>query len=83
MGNENLVLPSGTAKIDQFESRLSLGEGDFPMTSLLRQRRAEVGALCRRYHVRRLELFGSAATGQDLPGESDMTSLSLRSIKSR
>ena len=42
------------------------------MTSLLRQRRAEVGALCRCYHVRSLELFGSAATGQDRPGESDL-----------
>jgi uncharacterized protein len=27
--------------------------------------------LCRRYHVRRLELFGSAAVGLDRPGESD------------
>lgn len=42
------------------------------MTSLLRQHRAEVEALCRRYHVRRLELFGSAATGQDRTGESDL-----------
>lgn len=28
--------------------------------------------LCRRFHVRRLELFGSAATGRDRPGESDL-----------
>ncbi|OLB33100.1 MAG: hypothetical protein DMG41_37965 [Acidobacteria bacterium] len=42
------------------------------MISLLRQRQAEVGALCRRYHVRRLELFGSAAIGQDRPDESDL-----------
>ena len=27
--------------------------------------------LCRQFHVRRLELFGSAATGRDRPGESD------------
>lgn len=27
--------------------------------------------LCRRFHVRRLELFGSAATGRDQPGESN------------
>ena len=27
--------------------------------------------LCRRYHVRRLELFGSVAAGLDRPGESD------------
>jgi predicted nucleotidyltransferase len=42
------------------------------MTSFFDQRRAEVEAPCRRYHVRRLELFGSAATGQDHPGESDL-----------
>lgn len=28
--------------------------------------------LCRRYRVCRLELFGSAATGRDRPGESDL-----------
>ncbi len=28
--------------------------------------------LCRRYKVRRLELFGSAAVGRDRPGESDL-----------
>ncbi len=42
------------------------------MISILAQRRAEVEALCRRYHVRRLELFGSAASGEDRPGESDL-----------
>jgi len=38
----------------------------------LEQRRVELEAVCRRYGVRRLELFGSAATGQDRPGESDL-----------
>jgi predicted nucleotidyltransferase len=33
---------------------------------------AEVGLLCRRYRVRRLELFGSAAAGTDRIGESDL-----------
>ena len=42
------------------------------MNPLFTQRRAEVEALCRRYRVRRLELFGSAASGQDRPGESDL-----------
>ena len=28
--------------------------------------------LCRQFHVRRLELFGSAATGRYRPGESDI-----------
>jgi len=38
----------------------------------LEQRRVELEAVCRRYGVHRLELFGSAATGQDRPGESDL-----------
>jgi len=37
-----------------------------------KQRRAELETVCRQYGVRRLELFGSAATGQDRPGESDL-----------
>jgi uncharacterized protein len=28
--------------------------------------------LCREHHVRRLELFGSAAAGRDRPGNSDL-----------
>lgn len=36
------------------------------------QRRAELEALCRHYEVRRLELFGSAATGQNRSEESDL-----------
>jgi predicted nucleotidyltransferase len=35
------------------------------------QHQAELEQLCRAFHVRRLELFGSAATGHDHPGESD------------
>ena len=38
----------------------------------LEQRRVELETVCRRYGVRRLELFGSTATGQDRPGESDL-----------
>ena len=38
----------------------------------LEQRQAELEMLCRRYGVRRLELFGSAATGHNQPGESDL-----------
>jgi uncharacterized protein len=37
---------------------------------LVRHREA-LERLCRQFHVRRLELFGSAASGQDRPGESD------------
>ncbi len=40
--------------------------------TLLSQWRAEVESLCRRYRVRRLELFGSAATGRERPEESDL-----------
>lgn len=35
------------------------------MHRLIDQRRAEIAALCRRYQVRRLEVFGSAARGSD------------------
>jgi predicted nucleotidyltransferase len=38
----------------------------------LAQHQQALEQLCRHYHVRRLELFGSAATGQDRPGESDL-----------
>jgi uncharacterized protein len=34
--------------------------------------RAALEQLCRHYRVRRLELFGSVAVGQDRPGESDL-----------
>ena len=34
--------------------------------------KAELEALCRRYHVRRLELFGSAATGRSSRDGSDL-----------
>jgi predicted nucleotidyltransferase len=39
---------------------------------LLTQHQREVEELCRRFGVRRLELFGSTATGRDRPGESDL-----------
>lgn len=41
------------------------------MNSPIVEHRIALEQLCRRYHVRRLELFGSAATGLDRPGESD------------
>lgn len=34
----------------------------------LDKRHAQIAALCRRHHVRRLDLFGSAATGQARTG---------------
>jgi|SRR6185437_3749026 len=42
------------------------------MAPLIAEHRAEIETLCRRYRVRRLELFGSTAVGQDRPGESDL-----------
>lgn len=41
------------------------------MTSLLDPHLAEVAELCKRYGVRRLELFGSATTGAFDPRTSD------------
>jgi predicted nucleotidyltransferase len=44
----------------------------FVMHMLIDQRRPEIAALCRRYAVRRLEVFGSAARGTDFdPATSD------------
>jgi len=34
--------------------------------------RAEISSLCRRFHVRRLDLFGSAARGMDFTYQSDL-----------
>jgi hypothetical protein len=41
------------------------------MLSLIDQNRGEFAALCRRFRVRRLELFGSAADGRFDPERSD------------
>ena len=42
------------------------------MLDLIEQHRAELERLCRRLPVERLELFGSAVTGEFRPGESDL-----------
>ncbi|MGH9816039.1 MAG: nucleotidyltransferase family protein [Candidatus Acidiferrales bacterium] len=42
------------------------------MTPLFEQRRTELEALCRRYNVRRLDVFGSAAASKQRPGQSDL-----------
>jgi uncharacterized protein len=43
------------------------------MHPLLLQHRADIDALCRRFHVRQLEVFGSAARGEDFdPARSDV-----------
>ena len=38
----------------------------------IEQNRSAIETLCRRYRVRRLELFGSAATGTFVPATSDL-----------
>ena len=42
------------------------------MESLVAGHHDEIAALCRRFRVRRLELFGSAATGSFNPASSDL-----------
>ena len=42
------------------------------MTALVEERRTELTELCRRFHVRRLELFGSATDGTFDPARSDL-----------
>ena len=43
------------------------------MIAALAERRAEIAALCRRFHVRWLDVFGSAARGSDFdPSRSDL-----------
>jgi len=43
------------------------------MHPLLLQHRADIDTLCRRFHVRQLEVFGSAARGEDFdPERSDV-----------
>ena len=42
------------------------------MIELIEQYRSELEDMCRRYHVKTLEVFGSAADGMFDPGRSDL-----------
>ena len=42
------------------------------MIPILQSRSAEIAALCRRYRVRRLDVFGSAARESDFSDDSDI-----------
>jgi predicted nucleotidyltransferase len=42
------------------------------MISELTDHRSEIAALCQRFHVRRLDVFGSAARGADFTPASDI-----------
>jgi predicted nucleotidyltransferase len=59
-----LCRPPGTGKLEQ--------DGGRTMDSVITKHRADVEALCRRYGVIRLELFGSASTDRNLADESDI-----------
>lgn len=45
------------------------------MIPTISARRGEFEALCRRFYVRRLDVFGSAARGEDFTEESDINFL--------
>jgi predicted nucleotidyltransferase len=47
-------------------------QGAFAMLSLINEHRPEIERLCVRHHVARLELFGSAATGDFEAAKSDL-----------
>jgi predicted nucleotidyltransferase len=42
------------------------------MIALVDDKRSEIAALCRRFGIRRLEIFGSGATGRFNPAMSDL-----------
>lgn len=42
------------------------------MLTLLAAKKADIAALCRKHHVRRLDVFGSAARGDFDPARSDI-----------
>jgi predicted nucleotidyltransferase len=45
---------------------------DVGMIDLIEQHRPQIAELCRRYRVKKLELFGSAASGEFDPARSDV-----------
>lgn len=63
------------AEPDSLPDRLAAparAAGQSSAGQILRPRRDALAAICRRHHVRRLELFGSAAAGADNAGHSDL-----------
>ncbi len=53
------------------------------MITLVAEHMEELADLCRRYHVRRLDLFGSAATGEFDPETSDLDFLVTFELNAR
>jgi hypothetical protein len=76
--------PNLTVLVGQFGGLWEHGErtGTFTgvavMLEIIEDNRAELERLCRRFHVRRLDLFGSAATGGFAPETSDLDFLRAR-----
>lgn len=56
-----MTVPSPCTRYNPFAHLLRIHRN---MSLLLQTHRAELDALCRRFHVRRLDAFGSAATGR-------------------
>jgi uncharacterized protein len=46
------------------------GKNVAPMLPAIAQHRASIAAICQRYGIRRLEVFGSTARGDDFVAES-------------
>ena len=51
---------------------VSFDSGQYAMIPLVAERTAELAELCRRHHVKRLDVFGSAAVGDFNPEHSDI-----------
>ena len=59
--------------IEYAGNRKPAAAGNLPvLRELNSEAGTSIGALCRRYRARRLEVFGSAATGDYRPGTSDL-----------
>ena len=69
MASLTFVLKSATGKIT---GRNTTANEIIPMLPLIAEHSSEIAALCRRFGVRRLHVFGSAARGDFDPERSDL-----------
>lgn len=53
------------------------------MIALLENKRDEIAALCRQYRIKRLDIFGSAATGRSIRKPAISISSSISAAMSR
>ena len=70
-GQDMAVTPPEASEASEVSATSAI-VGSGVLVNLVSRHNALVIALCRRFGVRRLELFGSVATGQDDPTESDV-----------